>query len=80
MLRKLRDALPPNLSGEDGRRLYWGALVWMLPLEMVAVLVPLAHQVLHFPSLGFTLSVQVLVIVGILWIFVRALRKANKGR
>lgn len=72
MLRRLKDALPPKFNPEDRRRLFW-----IFPLLMVDVLMPAAHAMARVPF-GVTFTLQVLAIIGMLWIFVRALRRANK--
>lgn len=77
MLRRLRtavlDAVPPSLSPEGLQRLFW-----VFPLAMVGALVPLAHVVLHTMPFLFAFSVQILALIGILWISLPVLKRANR--
>jgi hypothetical protein len=76
MFRRLKNTVHPalaNLSPEERRRLFWG----IYPLLMIGVLTP-GLRMVGMPF-WFTFSVQVVALIGMIWLFVRALRKAKKA-
>lgn len=77
MFRKRKESVSTalaHLSPGERRRLFWR----ISPLLMIDFLMPALHEA--GVPFGLTLVMQALALIGMLWLFVRALRKANNGK